>query len=111
MVYDVNFIFFNISGISRTLLGSDFLKQHGLLVDIQKRHLADPVTTLFTPICLDHSLPIKITAIHSKIDPKISDRIQKHKISQSNLIGVVSNLTILTTVHLCFVQRDSHQIN
>ena len=79
---------FIIAEVSKPIIGADFLKAHGLLVDIKQRRLIDPLTSLSTPTKLIKGPSSFLTPLDiNNLDPDIHSLLVEFKsLASENII-------------------------
>lgn len=92
------FIFkFVVADVSRPILGADFLRQFGLLVDISRRKLVDSITKLETISSIIKTPSLQLSLLsNSDMDPNVFQLLKKY----SNIIK--PNLESQCTPHNIF---------
>lgn len=77
---------FTIAKVDKPIIGADFLKHYGLLVDVKNKKLVDPLTSLKSNTQTFTGPPITITVIQTNtIDPKIVLLLKQfHEITHEN---------------------------
>jgi cleavage and polyadenylation specificity factor subunit 1 len=78
---------FVIADVSSPIIGADFLKHTGLLVDIQRKRIIDPLTSLFSIGKISNCPIISLTKIdQSQLLPEISQLLSKFsELTRDNL--------------------------
>lgn len=87
---------FIIADVSIPMIGADFLKETGLLVDIQHQRLIDPLTSLFVNALLSkHTTPSLLVVNKPNIDPIVTKLLSKFKdITNDKLNSFVSKTEV-----------------